>query len=716
MQAPVPPAPVFRAEDASSITTRAWDILLAQKNQLGLTNLAIQPFADFLAAAEQNPTTAAERQIILDQAILLFRNLYPHMPFKTDIYHFLHPADYLAQAVIPQFQSLGESDFHDFIVAAFSLVRDAHSLYGKPSPFRGSVAFLPFQMRPYTDETGRVHYIVASVMAGFDHPAFAPGAEILAWGQEPIENHVQRAAARLPGGNLTAARTRGAIHCTVRPLTFVQVPFADELPSASLTYLPIGGTHPQAISMPWAAATGFAMQTGFPNTAYSMSSLSLASFECGKILQWKNPSPPPDPNDHNAVSQLPNVFEFLYTKGPLQQGYINLSDLICPAHPDARFGYIRIKGFSDGQASLAAADRIVNEFQRILTLMDEVAQDGLVIDIRGNPGGEVAAAERMLQMLTPGPITPQRFHLANTPAMLTVLANIKSAASKTPRTPADDSKLTDAKLELGPWLDDAANTPFPAGDRLTSGQPLTSPALANDTGQIYQGRVMLMVDGLTYSAADIFAAGFQDHAIGHIIGPDATTGGGGATLWSHSDLRSKLGPSPGVALQPLPRDTSMSLAVRRCSRVVFFDGQPVEDVGVKVDVQFAPVSVADVLEGYPSIVRRACVELEMMAAYRLDNVKPHINPDGSVNITLTAKTTSPNQQDAIHSLVFYLNGHQALSAAPGQPSYTVPAVPGIASPATLRIEAHTAVLVAVRNLSLLDPTPPSDDSDDGGDV
>ena len=176
-------------DDATNLTRQAWDLLEAERNDLGLPALAIQPVDSFVNAAEQNPTTCAERESIMDQAALMFNHLYPHLPFKTDIYHFIHPwQDFLDQNVRPTCGTLGESDFHDFIVAAFSLVRDAHTLYVKPSPYRDAVAFLPFQMHPYEDQTGR-HYIVTKVMksqpdGGFGHPFFGPGGGRSSSGEE----------------------------------------------------------------------------------------------------------------------------------------------------------------------------------------------------------------------------------------------------------------------------------------------------------------------------------------------------------------------------------------------------------------------------------------------------------------------------------------------------------------------------------------------------
>jgi hypothetical protein len=705
-------------DDASDLTRKAWDLLVAEKADLGLPDLFIQSVGDFLEAAARNPTTSAERELILDQVALMFDHLYPHLPFKTDIYHFIHPQDFLNENVRPQFADLGESDFHDFVVAAFSLVRDAHTLYVKPSPFRGAVAFLPFQMLPYEDQTGR-HYVVAKVMktqpdGGFGHPSFGPGAEILFWGEEAIDDHVQRAAGRLPGGNPSASFARGSIHCSLRPLAYVQLPFADELPAATIQYRPVGGAGVRAIQLPWAVATGLGTTGGFPGGTFSVNVLTSVSLNSGKMLHGCREIPAqqqmgatPDPSQ---VSSLPETFQFQHTKGAPRQGALDPANLVADSHPAARFGYIRIKSFGDGGSALGMADRVVSEFQRILTLMDQVAPDGLVLDIRGNPGGDVQAAERMLQMLTPGTISPQPFHLANTPAVLQILRNLKASATlESQLSPSDDTKFTDAQVELGPWLEDADSQPLPAGDRLTTGKTLTDFASANDTGQVYQGRAALLVDGLTYSAADIFAAGFQDHGIGQIMGMDATTGGGGGNVWSHDDLLQKLGPTPGIGLSPLPRDTGMTLAIRRCSRVGPSQGQPVEDLGVSVNDRFPPGSAEDVIGGFPSLIRRACEFLGFLPTSRIDVVKTAMLSDGGVAVQI--ETTN------LASLQFLLDGHVALTAAAGGQSFTVPGLVGRPSPFVLRIKGYKEVLeeiavdmlpAAVRTVSLQGPSPEPD--------
>src|SRR5579863_6300407 len=159
------------AEDGTEITRQAWQNLQAT------AGLRVQPILDFVRDADQHRTSPGDRQALVDQATLMFDHLYPHMPFKAELYQLTHPSDYLRAKVQPAVETLSETDFHAQMIAAFSLVRDAHTLYGLPSPYRGAVAFLPFEIRPYLDPKAGWRFFVTSVMVGF--PLLGPGAEIV---------------------------------------------------------------------------------------------------------------------------------------------------------------------------------------------------------------------------------------------------------------------------------------------------------------------------------------------------------------------------------------------------------------------------------------------------------------------------------------------------------------------------------------------------------
>ena len=581
------PVPV---DDGRELTRQAWRLLEAEGKDLDLTNIRIQPVQDFLAAAEQHRTSPSDRQTIVDQATLIFDHLYPH-----------------------------------------------------------------FQMRPYLDPKTGWRFIVTSVMntqhdGGFGHPYFGVGAEIVRWSGIDGLAHVDRSSAHLPGGNFFASLARGAMQTTLRPLMYIQPPFSDEMPDATIHYRPLRSEETLSINLPWGVATGMASSAGIGD-AFSIS-----------------------------PATIPEVFDFQYTNGPRSKGYIDIADLVDHARPEARFGYIRIKAFNDGSSAPGSTGRLVDEFRRILELMDERAPDGLVIDIRSNPGGDVQAAERMLQMLTAQPIQPARFHLANTTVVLDILRSLKTSATEN-LTGDDGVKLAQARAELDAWLDDTAQPPLPHGSPLTSGRPLTDPDSANDIGQVYQGRgVALLINSLTYSAADIFAAGFQDHGVGIILGTSMVTGGGGANVWRHEDLLNKVGPRPGIPLTQLPGDATMTLAIRRCSRVGRSEGQPVEDEGVQAEVFYSPSCVDDLIFGNPGILRRACEELRNNGVFRVDAGELTMLDDGGVSVEV--RTTN------IASLKFFLSDRLALAADPGVVgTYTVPAAGG-AIPSVLRIEGY----------------------------
>jgi len=121
------------------------------------------------------------------------------------------------------------------------------------------------------------------------------------------------------------------------------------------------------------------------------------------------------------------------------------------------------------------------------------------------------------------------------------------------------------------------------GGRFSAGRPITSPQHANEVAQHYFGPVTLVTNAATYSAADIFAAGFEDQELGPVIGLDETTGGGGANCWFyHDDITIALGVDAAATTKNLPRGINMQFAVRQCSRIgKTNDGVPIEEIGVQ---------------------------------------------------------------------------------------------------------------------------------------
>jgi hypothetical protein len=249
-------------------------------------------------------------------------------------------------------------------------------------------------------------------------------------------------------------------------------------------------------------------------------------------------------------------------------------------------GYLRIYAFD------AEPEAFINELLRLIPLFPD---RGLILDVRGNPGGYIWAAELALQLFTPNRIEPTRFSVLATPFTRQIAA------------------VGDVAEDLEPWrasLEAAVRN----GEVYAQPIPISDPDACNALGQQYGGPVVLVADSTTYSAGDLFSAGFVDNGIGPFICAGAATGAGGANVWTYGELRRALAGSP-AALPALPEGIDLSFSFRRATRVRASEGLPIEDVGV-AGTPYA-MTRADLLEGNCDLLAAAITALERHPFSRL---------------------------------------------------------------------------------------------------
>jgi hypothetical protein len=258
---------------------------------------------------------------------------------------------------------------------------------------------------------------------------------------------------------------------------------------------------------------------------------------------------------------------------------------------DGKLGYIRIFTFSVNDPQM-----FVDEFVR---LVKELPQEGLIIDVRGNGGGHIHAAERLLQVLTPREIEPERAQF------ITSRLNLQLCRAHAPSDRFEG-------LDLSDWIESIQES-VRTGATYSLGFPITPREDCNDIGQKYQGPVLLITDALCYSATDMFAASFADHRIGPILGVHANTGAGGANVWSYNLLRKLLGDD---VYSPLPHGADMRVAIRRTTRVGENAGGVVEDLGVPPTAVYR-MTEADVRGSNEGLIQKAAEMLESETIYGL---------------------------------------------------------------------------------------------------
>jgi C-terminal processing protease CtpA/Prc len=570
---------------------------------------------DFLGGA--GTLTLEERRLLVEQALVLLEQNFVHLPLKAAM-HAVNPVQRLRLLRVRlERQTSDTMDpewlFHAELSGIFHSVRDLHTNYLLPNPFAGKVAYLPFRVEEYFDDAGASHYVVAGVVEGFSAPGFGPGAEVTHWGGIPIDRAVDLNAARFAGSNAAARHSRGVQSLTVRPLV-IHLPPDEEW--VEVSYLGTDGDEHE-LRQAWlvtenlppfvggldqvsttAACLGVDLDADEASRART---LLFAPQVVGQVQAGGSPALTSSPAavGQDVPTSMPGVFRARSVETA-----------------SGTFGHLRIFTFSvnDPQA-------FVEEFVRLVGLLPS---EGLILDVRGNGGGHIFASEFTLQTLTPRRVSPEPVQFIATPLNLRICRKHKDNPTN--------------QIDLGPWfrsLDQATET----GATFSAAFPITPQEGANAIGQRYEGPVVLITDARCYSATDIFAAGFQDHEIGPILGVDDNTGAGGANVWTHGLLMNLLAippADPGSPYSALPKGANMRVAIRRTLRVGSLAGTPVEDLGVQPDERHR-MTRRDVLEGNVDLLDRAGSLLAALPVRRLD-----VEADKGAGGTLTVELEVSN--------------------------------------------------------------------------
>jgi hypothetical protein len=162
--------------------------------------------------------------------------------------------------------------------------------------------------------------------------------------------------------------------------------------------------------------------------------------------------------------------------------------------------------------------------------------------------------------------------------------------------------------------------------------------------------VVLIINGLCYSTTDIFAAGWQDHEIGPILGTHGNTGAGGANVWTHELLGRALS-GQDSPIRPLPKGTRMRVAIRRTSRVGERSGDPLEHLGVVPD-QIHHIIKNDVLNDNEDLIAHAASLLANLPVRALS-----VEVDQTTDSAVSVSTTTEN----ISRLDAYIDGRPQLT-------------------------------------------------------
>ncbi|MGK5169301.1 S41 family peptidase [Geodermatophilus sp. CPCC 205761] len=632
---------------------------LAEDHPLG----AVRTMPEFRAGLAEATMSEADRRLLVEQAEALVDGVYVHLPLKRAM-HAIDPEQSL-RLLRHRLATMSDAAFHRELLRIFQQLRDLHTNYILPAGYEG-FAFLGIFVERYR-ESGEDRWLVSQV---YDHivgdPHLVRGAEITHWNGVPMAIAVERNAEREAGSNPAARRARGLENMTMRPVRMSLPPDEDWV---ELTYrVPAGdgGSTTHETRVPWrvfasaqevrdfgvgvtaaAPSTSRGTRAGALGTGVDLDHLVGLDLRTELTRRAKREFFAPESlaeeeRVRSAAEEVPPP-----TEGQAEAGVIPTTR---PAELRARvittssgrFGHLRIFTFF-------MADRDIEAFlDEVVRLLAVLPEEGLVLDVRGNGGGYVIAAEFLLQFLTPQLVQPEPMQFVTTPGTAQLCAAVDDYASW--RRSIDESVET--------------------GAQYSSAIPLYPTDLVNSVGQLYHGPVVLVTDALCYSATDIFSAGFQDHGIGRVLGVDQNTGAGGANVVQHGQLLQEW---TGGPLRALPGGADFRVALRRSLRVGARAGQPVEDLGVVPD-EVHELTRRDLLGDNEDLMAHAG---RILAGSRPRRLSATAGVVGAT-LRLTLETR------ALSSVDVYVDGRPAVSSAVTDGTTEVD-LPTAAAPTTVRL-------------------------------
>jgi hypothetical protein len=401
-----------------------------------------------------------DRLLIVGQALVLLERNYVHLPLKRAM-HAVDPIQRLKllKSHLEEMRDKNLPDemlFHQEMQRIFTSTRDFHTSYGLPAPFDRKTAYLPFLIEEFfgKGDRTRARFLVSKLAEGFRHRTFVAGVEILTWNGVHIKRAIEINGDSQPGSNLEARFANGLSSLTIRPLSNSLPPDEE---TVLITYRSEAGEVLELRQEWWVFTRGRDEEITPKFVGPGDMKLGLdkrkAAVNQGRLFlfapQFAGKGTGRRASRDNRVENSPAITTVATTMGDTFRAWRI-------TRGNREFAYIRIFSFStDNPGSF------VREFRRLTA---ELPQNGLIIDVRNNPGGTINAGERLLQLLTPRRIKPELFELLNTSQNLELCRRVRKTH------------------ELSQWkrsLEEAVET----GALYSLGFPLTDEVSCNRIGQ-----------------------------------------------------------------------------------------------------------------------------------------------------------------------------------------------------------------------------------------
>ncbi len=490
------------------------------------------------APTAQDALTTNQRDTDLVQLANMFAKNYAPYEWKRDVIGF---DLYRLTPWLQRVHHADDLDFQEALIEYVASLNDAHSGISFRSNFSAS---LPFTVDIY-DGTVRIDSVNRALLPAVQFP-FDVGDELVALDGQPVQNLIASFGKYEILANPRATARGAASVITTRPQQFV--PHAPELADAAVASIRLAGAATvNSYVIPWLkSGIGIKSQGPLPSpqrgngrifspptpvspadAAVGGPGPALAAITDLPVADNTRPSylDPIRPLLNVTVPKPPYAILGFGARAPvyrLPAGFVvrlgtQSSHFFFSGTYVAngvRIGFIRIPTMAPSNAALA-----LQQLDQEIAFFN-ASTDVLVVDIMRNPGGSVSVVEAFAQRLFAQPFRTVGFEIRATAGWLTAIVEAIDNAQSQGAPPEVLQGLRAIMNEiLAAFNENRGRTaPVPL-----SNYSLTLPPAPN----AYTKPVLLLVDELTASGGDMFAAIIQDNHRGSLFGM-RTMGAGGS--------------------------------------------------------------------------------------------------------------------------------------------------------------------------------------------
>jgi hypothetical protein len=519
-------------------------------------------------------------QLTVEQKVADFQNIaglyakrYAPYEWKRDIFGFdlLNAAPWIDKILATK----DDLDFYEVLSEYVSKLNDAHDVYTLPANFQ---ATLNFSVDIY-DGKLLVDSINRTRLPATEFP-FVAGYELVSIDGQRAKSLLQTFLRYEMAANRRSTSRLAATLLTLRPQQLM--PHAADVPEISTVVFRRPDSQLETYRIPW-------VKSGLPLVAVGKyitpAAIPLVRLAAGDSLPDEIPAylaplirlqncrvPDRTVLGFGALTPIfaqslpPSFVRRLGSTGdPFFSGVFEAGGF--------RIGFIRIPNYSPTNTTAA-----LTAFQNEMAYF-QANTDGLVIDEMRNPGGSASYVNQLLSLVMPVPWRAMGFEIRATSDWVVQISSAleQAKAARAPQNIIDLLEMIKGAIVNANASFRGRTEPVPLDTATLDRSPLT-----DSQGNLlaYTKPLIVLVDEMSASGAEVFAAGIQDNARGRLVGWRTMGAGGSVETWEAGSY--SLG-STSVTESLMNRGHNVVTGRRR--KVSFPPAPYVENIGVRPDVR-----------------------------------------------------------------------------------------------------------------------------------